>query len=53
MDYTKSYHLMVDAAERAIEAIDSGEPRRAKELLIEAEQKAEELYIQSDDTRGS
>ena len=50
MDYKKLYLIMVDAVERAIEAIDAGNPLVAKKLLIAGEQQAEELYIESDDT---
>ena len=46
-DYEKLYHLMVNASERAIEAIDSMNFGMAKELLIQAEQKAEDWYIES------
>ena len=42
MDYKKLYHIMVDASERAIEAIENGNSALAQEILIYAEQKAEE-----------
>ena len=48
MDYKKLYHLLMDASEKAIEAIDNGEPQKAKALLIEAELSAEDLYIAQD-----
>ena len=44
MNYEKLYHIMVDASERAIEAIESGNPALAREILIHAEQKAEDEY---------
>ena len=44
MDYEKLYHIMVDASERAIEAIEAQNYGLAKEILIAAEQKAEEEY---------
>ena len=47
MDYKRLYHIMVDASEKAIEAIDNRNYGMAKDLLIQAEQKAEELYIDS------
>ena len=47
MDYQKLYHIMVDASELAIEAIEHGEALKAKELLIAAEQQAEEFYIEN------
>lgn len=46
MDYKKLYHMMIDAAEKAIEAIEAGDPIKAKALLIGAEQQAEEIYIE-------
>lgn len=41
MNYEKLYHIMVDASERAIEAIEAQNYGLAKEILIAAEQKAE------------
>jgi len=46
--YKKLYHLMVDASERAIEAMEQNNYGEAKEILIQAEQTAEELYIEND-----
>ena len=46
-DYEKLYHLMVNAAEDALAALETGNIWDAKRILIEAEQRAEELYIQS------
>ena len=37
MDYEKLYHIMVDASERVIEAIESQNYGLAKEILIAAE----------------
>ena len=45
MDYEALYHLMVDASERAIEAIERQNCGAAKDILIRAQQDAEELYI--------
>ena len=44
-DYKELYILMVDASERAIEAIEKTNYGAAKEILIAAEQKCEEIYI--------
>ena len=45
VDYEKLYCLMVDASERAIEAIERQSFDTARDILIAAEQSAEELYI--------
>ncbi len=47
VDYAKLYHIMMDAAERAISAIDAQSYGAAKELLIRAEREAEERYIET------
>lgn len=44
-DYKQLYALMVDASERAIEAIEKQHYGAAREILIAAEQKCEEIYI--------
>ena len=44
-NYKQLYALMVDASERAVEAIEKQNYGAAKEILIAAEQKCEELYI--------
>ena len=44
-DYKKLYCLMVDAAERAIEEIERQCYDAARDILIAAEQSAEELYV--------
>ncbi len=46
-DYQKMYVVMLDAAERAIEFIERGQPQFAAEVLKDAERRAEELYIKS------
>ena len=46
-DYAKLYHLMVDAAENAIGAINAQNYGTAKEILIRAEREAEERYIET------
>ena len=47
MDYSRLYHLMVDASERAIEQLERQNYGMAKEILIQAEQEAEEQYLQA------
>ena len=49
MDYVALYHLMVDASERAIEAIERQNCGTAKDILIRAQQDAEELYISANE----
>ncbi|MBR2366064.1 MAG: hypothetical protein IKA78_02720 [Oscillospiraceae bacterium] len=44
-DYEKLYHLMMNASEDALAALESGDPARAREILIFAERRAEELYL--------
>ena len=46
-DYEKLYHLMISAAEDAIEALEVGNVWDAKRLLIQAEREAEEAYIEN------
>ena len=47
-DYEKLYHLMVDASEKAIEALEVGNLDWARLTLLEAEQKAEDMYVQAE-----
>ena len=47
VDYAKLYHLMVDAAENAIAAINAQNYGAAKRILIHAEREAEERYIET------
>ena len=49
MDYEALYHLMVDASERAIEALERQNCGTAKGILIQAQQDAEELYISANE----
>ena len=44
-DYEKLYHLMVIAAENAIAALEQQHYESARDILIRAEENAEELYI--------
>ena len=46
-DYEKLYHIMVAAAEDAIDALERQNFGVAKDVLIAAEQKAEEEYVSS------
>ena len=48
VDYEKMYYLMVDASEHAIEAIEQKRYDAARDILIAAEQSAEELYISAE-----
>lgn len=45
-DYAKLYHMMVNASEDAIAALEKGDAQEAKRILIDAEQRAEELYLE-------
>ena len=47
VNYTELYHLMVDAAENAINAINAQNYGMAKSILIRAEREAEERYIET------
>lgn len=48
MDYSVLYHIMLDASERAIEAIENGDYSAAKAILIAAELRAEELFVDAE-----
>ena len=50
-NYQKLYARMVDASERAIEAIERLNYGAAKEILIAAEPECEELYIGEEQTK--
>ena len=50
-DYKELYILMVDASEKAIEAIEKQNFGAAKEILIAAEQECEERYISAPQQR--
>ncbi len=52
VDYKALYHIMVDGTEKAISAIEAHNYGKAKELLIRAEQEAEERYIEMDESDG-
>ena len=44
-DYEKMYHLLFNAITDALEQIEQQNFGSAKDLLIAAQQKAEEIYI--------
>lgn len=48
-DYEQLYHMMVHASEAAIAALQTGNAWDARRILIEAEQSAEDRYIESAD----
>ena len=50
-DYKQLYALMVDASEKAIEAIENQNFGAAKKILIAAEQECEERYISAPQQR--
>ena len=45
MDYEKLYHLLFNAITDALEQMESQNYGDAEELLVAAQQKAEEIYI--------
>ena len=45
VNYQKMYHLLMDASEKALAELENQNYGRAKDLLMEAECDAEELYI--------
>ncbi len=44
-DYETLYHLMVNASEAALAALETGNVWDARRALIDAERRAEELYV--------
>ena len=44
-DYQKPYHILLDAAERAIEQLNAVNVGAAKGILVQAEQDAEEAVL--------
>ena len=49
MDYKPLYLLLFNAATDALEQLDAQNYGDARDILIAAQQKAEELYINSED----
>ena len=47
MYYRRMYHIMLDGVEKALEALEASNFGLAKEILIDAEEKAEEIYLQA------
>ena len=52
MDYRRMYHIMLDGAEKALEALEASNFGLAKEILIDAEEKAEEYYLQAEENNS-
>ncbi|MBR4702579.1 MAG: hypothetical protein IKO91_01925 [Oscillospiraceae bacterium] len=52
MDYRRMYHIMLDGAETALEALEASNFGLAKEILIDAEEKAEEIYLQAEENNS-
>ena len=48
-DYEKLYHIMLTASEDALAMLALGDIWDAKRILIEAERRAEEVYIEAGD----
>ena len=48
-DYEKMYHLLFNAITDALEQIEQQNFGSAKDLLIAAQQEAEEIYITAED----
>lgn len=44
-DYQKPYHILLDAAERAIAQLDALNVGAARDILIQGERDAEEAYL--------
>ena len=49
MEYEKLYHLLFNAITDALEKIEGQNYGDAKDLLIAAQQKAEDIYITAED----
>lgn len=46
-NYEQLYHLMVNASEKALAALENGNVWDAKRILVEVEREAEERYIEN------
>ena len=46
------YPIMLDGAEKALEALEAYNFGLAKEILIDAEEKAEEIYLQAEENNS-
>ena len=49
-DYQKPYHILLDAAERAIQQLDAVNVGAAREILGRGEQEAEKAYVDGGET---
>ena len=49
VDYKKMYFQLFGAIADAVEALEKNENATAKEILIRAQQKTEELYISAEE----
>ena len=49
-DYKHMYHIMLHAAEQVITEIDQANYGKARKILIEAEQAAEDVYLDGEDS---
>ncbi len=47
-DYEKLYHLLFNAITDALEKLEQNQPQTAAELLRQAQQKSEEIYIEAE-----
>ena len=45
-DYKSLYHLMVNASEDALAALEKGDPAQARQILIDAELAAEDRVME-------
>ena len=50
-DYTKLYHLLFNAITDALEQMNAQNFGSAKETLVSAQQKAEDIYITAEDSK--
>lgn len=48
-NYEELYHMMIHASEAAIAALETGNVWDARRILIEAEQDAEDQYVEGSD----
>ncbi len=52
-DYQKLYTTMFNAATDALDALERLDPGRAREILRDAQQRAEELYLSEGEDEAS
>ena len=48
MNYQQLYHLMVNASEQALAALEAQNPEEARAILIAAEREAEEQVLSAE-----